>query len=224
VRILLAVKSCQAHCIAGYHEAILNTWGKNVPSSVNLQFFIGDTEGYFESKDNQTIYLDAPDDYMSLPLKTKAIVRWSLWNQYDYTFLCDTDTFIIPDRLLRCGFEKFDYSGRFGTEHLAGITFHYQDPKGNYLDCHPWASGGVGYFLSRKAAEIIVRKQPKVWAEDMFVGQALGPHIQTGVITASDLSIECQCAWHFPRRQYNNQVYDPKFGWMQEMQKQYGVK
>lgn len=97
-----------------------------------------------------------------------------------------------------------------------GTTFHYRDAHGNYPNCHPWASGGVGYFLSRSAAQLVARSEPNVWAEDMFVGQVLGPHIQNGEITAADLPIECESAWHFPRRKYNC-AYDPKFKWMEEM-------
>ena len=215
MKLLFAVKSCRSHRQEGYHDAIMETWGKDVPNG-DIRFFSGDEDRFLPKKANE-VCLGVPDDYMNLPLKTKAIIGWSLWNGYDFTFLCDTDTFTIPTRLLKCGFEKYDYSGRFGNQPKIGTTFHYRDPQGDYPNCHPWASGGVGYFLSRKSGELIARSWPDVWAEDLWVGQCLGKHIQSGEITASDLPIECESAWHFPRRQYNNESYNLKFGWMEKM-------
>ena len=223
MKLLIAVKSCRVHQESGYHDAILNTWGKDLPLGVDLRFFVGNSDSP-KPKTEKTICLGVPDDYMSLPLKTKAIVGWSLWNEYDHCFCCDTDTFTIPTRLLKCGFEKFDYSGRFGAMPKIGTTFRYKDAHQTVEECHCWASGGVGYFLSNKAARIVSESEPNHWAEDCYVGQTLGPHIQSGNIIASDLLIECVSSWHFPRRSYNNQPYDPKFGWLEKMQKEYGYK
>lgn len=216
-RVLIAVKSCYGHRQAGYHDIIRKTWGQDVPPGVDLRFFIGYPDSNFESKHADDVCLGAPDEYIELPRKTKAILGWSVWNQYDFTFLCDNDTFLIPRLLLQSGFENYDYAGRFGAMPAIGTTWHYRDAHGDYPDCHPWASGGVGYFVSRKAAEILRVTAPSVWAEDMWVGQVLGPRIQSGEIRAADLQIECQSAWHFPRRSYNQHPYDPKFGWMEKM-------
>jgi hypothetical protein len=215
MKTLFAVKSCRSHRQEGYHDEIMDTWGKDVPNG-DIRFFTGDADRFLPKKSNE-VCLGVPDDYMGLPLKTKGIIGWSLWNGYDFTFLCDTDSFIVPNNLLRCGFEAFDYSGRFGAMPEIGTTFHYRDAHGDYLNCHPWASGGVGYFLSRKAGELVAREWPKVWAEDLWVGQVLGPYIQAGTVTASDLPIECVSAWHFPRRQYNNESYSLKHDWMVKM-------
>jgi hypothetical protein len=214
--VLFAIKSCQAHRDAGYHDIIMNTWGKDVE---NIRFFQGLVDGGLDAnpKSPLDVCLNVPDDYMSLPVKTRAISSWSVLNDYDFTFFCDTDTFLVPRLLLQSGFEKFDYSGRFGAMPAIGDTFYYRDPQGVYPNCHPWASGGVGYFLSKKAAAYIAESKPEVWAEDMFVGQCLGPRIQAGEVSASDLPIECQSAWHFPRRQFSNECYNPKFVWMESM-------
>lgn len=209
MRLLLAIKSCQRDLDRGYHDAIRQTWGRDTRGA-DLQFFTGAD-------------LNAPDDYDSLPFKTREILRRSIQSGYDFTFLCDTDTFIIPSRLMSCDFQRYDFSGRFGSMPELGKTFNYRDQRGVYNNIHPWPSGGVGYFVSRKAAEIVVATDPVVWAEDMFVGQALGPHIQSGAITAKDLpGFECCVSWHFPRREYNNQVYDLKFNWLEKMQKEHG--
>lgn len=221
MKLLIAVKSCMRDWMAGHHEVIRKTWGQDAYPLADLQFFYGDGAGWMLGSDFDEQHLQVPDNYLSLPYKTKAICSWSLIREYDYTFLCDTDTYTIPSKLVRSGFEKYDYSGRFGRQPAVGTTFHYRDQYGDYPLCHPWASGGVGYFLSKKAAEVIAINTPNVWAEDMFVGQCIGPHVQAGTLTASDIPIECESAWHFPRRSYNNESYDLKYGWMEKMYNDY---
>ena len=219
-KLLIAVKSCCRYWMAGYHDAILDTWGKDVPANVDLRLFVGDDPSCLVATLLKEVRLNAPDDYMSLPWKTKDICTWSFIRGYDYVFFCDTDTFLIPKLLFQSGFEKYDYSGQFGAVHPVGQTFHYSDAYGDYLVCYPWASGGVGYFLSQKACQIVSISEPSVWAEDMFVGQCLGPHISLGYIEAANLPIEGDSAWHFPRRKFK-QPYDLKFNWMQDMYKRY---
>lgn len=199
----------------GYHDAILNTWGKRMPANVDLHFFFGNAASWMLALDKE-VCLDVPDDYINLPFKTKAICKWSVEKKYDYTFLCDTDTFLIPKLLMQSGFEKYDYSGQFGSAHPVGEKFDYSDPHGNYPDCYPWTSGGVGYFLSERAARIVTTCTPDVWAEDLWVGQCLGGFIDAGMVTAANLDIEGVSAWHFPRRKFK-QVYDPKLKWMESM-------
>ena len=216
MKTLIAVKSCNQHWMAEYHDPIKATWAKDIPPGVDLRFFTGNSASWL-LYDPAIVHLNVPDDYMSLPLKTKAILEWSLKNGYDFSFLCDTDTFIIPRRLFSSGYDKFDYAGRFGPKHPVGTTFNYTDKFGKYPNCYPWASGGVGYFLSKKASLLLSQDTPSYWAEDLWVGQVLGPYIRSGEIRASDLPIECDSAWHFPRQKYGNASYDPRFGWMEQM-------
>lgn len=223
-RLLIAVKSCRRDADRGYHDIIRKTWGRDVVGA-DVLYFMGRDGGDCSVKDFQYHKEDevklyhALDDYDSLPYKTKEILRFSLAIGYDFTFLCDTDTFVIPSRLLSCGYERYDISGRFGQTPELGTTFRYNDGRGNVIDpCHPWPSGGVGYFLSRAAAEVISDLTPTSWAEDLWVGQVMGPLIQSGKMSGKDLDeFEGRTAWHFPRKAYNNQVYDPSFGWMEKM-------
>jgi len=200
---------------------IRETWGRSLPLAVDLRFFVGGGHQDFVLHDEAS--LDCKDDYDSLPYKTREICRWLLKTDNEHIFLCDTDTFIIPNRLLASGFVQYDYSGRFGTVHPIGQTFLYDDLRNPPAMYYPWASGGIGYFLSRKAAEKIAFSDINHWAEDLWVGQILGPAIQTGHIIAGDLfEFECNTSWHFPRRRFNS-GYDPKFGWMQKMQEEHGA-
>lgn len=202
MNLLVAVKSCRQGRALGYHQAIRDTWGRGL----DVRFFMGvpieerlTSAGPSVNSDEEI--LDCKDDYESLPFKTRAILQWSIERKHDYTFLCDNDTFLKPDKLLRTDFERYDYSGRFGEHPEIGSIFSYTDGRGNfYPNCHPWASGGIGYFLSRRAAECVVQYTPKIWAEDMHVGQCLGPYIRSGEFTACDLkNFHNVAAWHFLR-------------------------
>jgi hypothetical protein len=222
MRTLIAVKSCWRDLSRGDHSVIRKTWGQDawhVPFDV--RFFIGrDSEIWYELDDET--HLDCPDDYDSLPHKTRAILAWSVDRNYDYTFLCDTDTYIVPRLLAKCGYENYDIAGRFGAMPALGTTFNYRDARGVYPNSWPWPSGGVGYFISNRAARLIAATEPTVWAEDMFVGRVLGPLIRDNQIRGLDIpDFEGKVAWHFPRRQYGNKCYDPSFGWIEKMYKEY---
>lgn len=220
MKLLIAVKSCEKHRVAGYNSAIRKTWGKKVEYPATLIFFQGPAYVIGDSKISLDEYpLPVIDDYDHLPDKTISILNTFLSTPFDYIFLCDTDTFIIPSKLLTCGFDKYDVSGRYGEHPQIGTTFEHRDDRNHTINpCHPWPSGGVGYFLSKKAAKIIVDTPYQHWAEDFMVGQITGPHIIEGRLTAADLpEFEAQTSWHFQRRMYSNLVYDLKFGWMQRM-------
>src|SRR5271155_3207315 len=111
-RLLIAVKSCKRDRMAGHHEIIRKTWGKDLPFSVDLCFFTGEDNSENMPLPPDEVHLRVPDDYMSLPWKTKAIAQWSVNERYAHTFLCDTDTYVVCDKLIRCGFEQFDFAGR----------------------------------------------------------------------------------------------------------------
>lgn len=201
--ILVAVKSCARDLEAGLHQAIRETWGKDFPGNVDVRFFIGGgLQLGFPYKPDEII-LYCPDGYDDLSKKTQGILQYSLINGYEFTFLCDNDTFVIPKLLVGTEFRAYDYSGRFGTNPPIGTTFDYRDCRRIMrIGCHPWASGGVGYFLNRRAAQAIADTviTPTDWAEDLWVGQVIGPHVIAGDMTAADLpNFECQCAWHIKR-------------------------
>ena len=100
--------------------------------------------------------LDVPDTYEALPLKTHAICKWALKRGYLNVFFCDTDTYVCLPRLKPNG---HDYVG-------------YKLPDKEY------ASGGAGYWLSRKAMEMVTAGDPGKFAnEDEMVGALVGPPV-----------------------------------------------
>jgi hypothetical protein len=220
MKLLVAVKSCMRDRARGAHDVIRNTWGAKVQGA-DVVFFVGSSPLNVFLEDDEDS-LPVSDDYDSLPFKTREILRQSVSRGYDFTFLCDNDTFIIPNRLMSTGFEEYDYSGKFnlrtrGSRSQPGRRFHYVDDRGTYPDIYCWCSGGFGYFVSRRAAELVVASEPKVWAEDMYVGQVLGPHIQCGELTAAHLGdLASEISWHYPNH-HSQEAYNPSSGWQQEM-------
>jgi len=180
----------------GSHEAIRQSWGKNL----DVRFFIGQepTGSFVQWQDEITLGVD--DSYQGLAQKVKKILAWSLDHGYDFTFLADNDTFVMSDRLLKSGFEKYDYSGR---------TAPNRELNNKYSFCH----GGYGYFVSRKLAELIVKTEPKTTDEDRFVGQVASDN---GIIPQS-LVLN---TFHFPTSPYGRR-YHPETRWQELMYYKY---
>ena len=90
-----------------------------------------------------------------------------------------------------------------------------------YDEFRGWASGGIGYFLSKKAASIVSQTTPNVWAEDAFVGQSLAPFIDNKEIVASHTDlIKRQASEHWSKNL--PQQYTPKI--LQEAYQHGGFK
>lgn len=194
MKTLIAVESCARDLHS--HDVIRETWGRDVVGA-DLRFFVGAGNGALKPDE---VRLNAPDDYDGLTLKTKALAQWAVQNGYDAIFKMDTDTFIVPARLLACGFERYDYVGKVCP---GGAKFNGSKVSG-FLDWRnvvvpevwPYMSG-LGYWLSRRAAELVVNMPIVHWAEDLCVGQVLGPHISDGKLTTFvPERYEGYCVWH----------------------------
>jgi galactosyltransferase len=226
-QLLVAVKSCRQDMDRGYHDIIRGTWGQALRGKALLRFFVGHTGGdYFMAHPRATarhlqsdeVEVDSADDYNSLPFKTRAICHWATTKVINNIFLCDTDTYVNVPKLLSCGYERYDYVGKIGP--LLGETFPYEAVDRNKVSefipaCYSWASGGYGYFLSKNATWLISDTFPKHWAEDLWVGQVLGPEIAKGNMFGLDLPAGAYSK-HFPSTKFGS-GYDPKFKWMEEM-------
>jgi hypothetical protein len=222
----IAVKSCYRDQKDGFHQVIRETWGKRLPGTV--QFFVGvygwparNAMGYDE------VGLACPDDYDSLPFKTKAICNWFVhYTTCSHIFLCDTDTFIIPSKLLTCGYENYDLLGYIQRPFTDVFRYTAVGREGRteiQEYCRPWPSGGLGYFLSRRAAQLVADSKPTSWAEDLWIGQLLSPRIAAGEMTGLDhKNFAGVISWHFPQARYGKR-YDPSTNWMQEMYKEHGA-
>ena len=79
---------------------------------------------------------------------------------------------------------------------------------------------GSATSFPRKAAEFVVKETPQIWAEDMFVGQVLGPLIKKGEIRVGNLR-QGDVAYHYTRTQAE-WSYRPELKWMEQMHARYG--
>ncbi len=172
-RLLISVMSCQRDHALGHHETIRRRWGSALSDVSDVRFFVGgpQPEGLLEDE----TWLDVPDGYPQLSLKTKGICVWMLEHNYDFVFKCDCDTSIFPNRFKAYDYKDFDYVGRF-----------YGGPPGT----PGTAAAGPGYFLSRKSCKLISEHESPVTAsEDQMVGDALHPHIVAREIKAQHMEM-----------------------------------
>jgi hypothetical protein len=165
LKILIGIPTAAKY--KAYQDAERKTWIKDVKDadviffpghSINPVDINGLRKSYPSDIASDEIYLDVPDDWDHQSHKTWDMFRWAVDNNYDFFFKADTDTFLIPDRLLNSDFEKYDYSG------LNNSNFY--------------CSGGPGYWVSRRAMEEILKINREDFAkihqaEDIAVGVAL---------------------------------------------------
>lgn len=120
------------------------------------------------SPDQYSVRLPVYDHRDTLSLKTQAFCRWALDRRdWDYLFKCDDDTLIHPLR-----FAAF----------LPSLSGDYVG--GRWRPKSPYASGGAGYFLSRRAAEVIARADlPAAYGEDRLIGETLAA---AGILLTAD--------------------------------------
>lgn len=195
-KLAICVKSCHRDLDAGFHDVIRGTWAKEARwLGADLFFFVGEDPTLQSSRRSRRyvsgeVVVDCGDSYEDLPNKTRRIAYWATGKMFSHVFLCDVDTFVRPKQLLETGFESYDYAGQFLTGEPGCAPFKYNDDRSVHEECRAWASGGFGYFLSKKACGIVADTHPNVWAEDMYVGQTLAPFIDSHDIVAANINLK----------------------------------
>lgn len=168
--------SCERDAANGCHDALRRTWAAHMVPGLDYKIFVGQGTRALVGDEER---LDVADDYSHLPEKSQAMRKWSLDHDYDFMFKSDRDTYLSPRRLFSSGFERFDYCGHFPRHPQEGFIPVIADARGAY----PYASGGCGYWTSRRAMEAIVaapldekrldnRGNP---AEDLWIPNILFP-------------------------------------------------
>jgi Galactosyltransferase len=165
MKIIVGVLTCSE--TTARRQTCNATWVRRLKASSDIRvvFLVGANE--LEARlDGDVLNLPCKDGYDSLVHKTKEFCRWALTQDFDYLFKCDDDTFVVADRFL-----QFDPSGRdyIGVDPIDDVN-----PR--------FASGGAGYWLSRKATGSVARMDVEkvssetemgLNAEDYFVYWAL---------------------------------------------------
>jgi hypothetical protein len=158
-RALIGILSCKGEKYARRRATQESTWVPLVrQAGYAVEFFDGERLG-------------VPDDYGSLPLKTKALCAWASGHDYKHLLKTDDDSYFHAKNLK---IPLNDYAGiripknDCGTPRLDRESFPSGTTKFDY------ASGGA-YWLSEKAMKMVAEAPVgNEWAEDRWVGQILG--------------------------------------------------
>jgi hypothetical protein len=179
---VIIVTSCHRDVENGRQQAQRDTCFSN--PSIPYKFMLG--HGNVQQNEDEIIF-DVPDGYGG-SWKTREGCRWALDSGYDFIFKADIDVYCFTDRLLKSGFEKFDYVGRFVDDQqpdwIVPVGQHGSvELRGNHV-----RASGFGYWLSKRAAEELVNAEPtpdsKEWVfEDWVTGKVLS---QTGITGTHD--------------------------------------
>jgi len=140
------------------------TWLRDLKGA-EYRFFLGGPPSAMPDAEDDCVYLFCSDAYDKLPTKTRAAMQWAVAKDYDHVFKCDDDTYVRPDRLLASGFEEFGYTG------FTEGRFH---SSGSAMQVYAYAQGGAGYWLGRKAMQLVADNEGTHYCEDCGVGITLG--------------------------------------------------
>lgn len=147
----------------GRRDVCRKTWVTELQElDVPTMFLLGSPKAISEPycNDGDELILPCPDNYPSLPQKTRWFCRYALeCFDFDYLFKCDDDTYVHAQRFI-----QYDQAGK----DYIGI-----DPTGE----NKFNSGGAGYFLSKRAARIVADELTDATGpEDLLVGKLMARH------------------------------------------------
>lgn len=155
MKVLIAVSSCS--CYEENHQSMRDTWLKEaVRLGMDYRFFL----------ENCTVprqdSIATNSDEWGMTDRLKYKLRWAQKNGYDFVFSCFPDTYARPDRMLKCGFNEYDYFG---------CVFRYPGREST-----PYCQGGAGYLVSRRVMDIISAEASSYPNDDCWLGDVLYKH------------------------------------------------
>lgn len=185
-RNLIAISSCWDFEKNANNAALRDTWLRDIKHfpGLDYKFFLGYGQGAESAvlPDDCVFLPDVNDGYGFLTYKTQASLRWAHAEGFDFVFRCFPDTYVRVDRLMACPFPEFDYYGDFRSEEGGRTNGGTGKRMPTLQRAQNYASGGAGYWLSRKAFSLLLnepvlgiwRDDITPYAEDLWVGNRLG--------------------------------------------------
>jgi hypothetical protein len=184
MKALIAISSCGDFEANGNNQAMRETWLRDLwpyAGTVDYKFFFGMGQNAPQLEDS-VILPDVDDGYGFLTYKTRASLRWAHERGYSHILRCFPDTYVRVDRLMACDFASFDYYGDFRSEEGGRTDGGTGKQMPTLQKAQNYASGGAGYWLSRKAFSLLLnapvtgiwRDEITTYAEDLWVGNILG--------------------------------------------------
>jgi len=232
MKVLIAIISFQGDAENGNHDKIRQTWGKDVaPAGADLRFFIGRRDKFYQPKPDETLIPWQEDGTRTCQhpywhaepgctcveywqVLYRGILDWSIRNGYDHTFLAENDTFLVPRKLMKLGFENYDFSGWMMYVHADKPDYYYAEPG--------------GYFLSRRAAEAVLKTTPDHLHFENLVCDVLRPMAERGEMAIKSLDhFWNETSWHYRAQGIIDPVirdgYPVGSPWMFDMYKKHGA-
>lgn len=152
-KIVVITQSCKRDRNNGAQQMIRETWMREWGHlDFTHRFVLG--EGNFDPAADEII-VETPDGYFDTPWKTREAIRHAyIGLTADFVFHSAVDTYVhVPRLLMNSDFTRAGYIG---------------------LRCDEGhASGGAGYWLNRRAMEIVSSATPYSGPEDLWVGTTL---------------------------------------------------
>lgn len=151
---IVGLLSC--HAYTERQSLCRRTWIPAVQAlGIDVVFLIGGHDRVERRCDE--LWLPVPDTYRELPQKTIAFCKWAIQStEATHLFKADDDTFIHPRRF---------------TRFLAELPVNREYVGAEWRPRTRYASGGAGYVLSRRAAELVSKMHKLRGAEDVEVGK-----------------------------------------------------
>ena len=182
----------------GLREFVRKGWLTLVPNDIEALFVIGNPKLKEVVKEGDTIFVPCEDDYLSLPIKVKEMLKYFCKTyDFEYVLKCDDDSFVRPEKLLNLkkdgeyigviaggveGEEEFDTYSKLTNNRFRD----YFCSEKKIIEMENWqgcvmvesvnyAVGGAGYLLNKRAAEIIVNDpiMDCKGSEDVYVGSVM---------------------------------------------------
>lgn len=132
------------------------TWLQSWGHLIDYRFVLGVGN---TAQQGDELIVDIDDSYTGLPAKIQKSHEWAVKQGYDFILKTDSDVYMHVPRLLKSGFEKYDYSG----------NFYYPD-----------FAMGSAYWLNRHASEILINSPlpypGTAGGDDVWVGSIMKEH------------------------------------------------
>jgi hypothetical protein len=186
LKALIAISTCWDFEKNLSNDALRKTWLPDVGKFPGLEykFFVGHGQGAESAMlpDDCVLLPEVPDGYGFLTYKTRSSLRWAHTRGFEYVFRCFADSYVRVDRLMACGFEIADYQGDFRQEEGGRTDGGTGEYRPTLQEAQNYASGGPGYWLSRRAFTCLIdapvlgiwRDDLTPYVEDLWVGNRLG--------------------------------------------------
>lgn len=175
---VILVKSCQKN--QHRQKACVDTWAGVLRSGGVPVWFIEATMELTNWDNDGVLRLaEETDDYENNSLKLQhAIECWLRRPFFANMFIVDDDTFVHPSRWL-----EHEPAGEFECR----LHYPQTEQEKRLNDGRPWATGGSGWYMSRRLCELYVERVTKRCSYDDVLATQIAQEAGVEIIDRPDL-------------------------------------